>query len=74
MDFKTRYPEYAEVEQLIRDAGVMRAVVVSNAIAEFIVDCWNAVKQPAAAAPILIDRRRESRTNVTRLPTRLTHR
>jgi hypothetical protein len=74
MDFKTRYPEYAEIEPLIREARLTNAVAVSSAIAEFIADCWNALKQPTPAAPILIDRRRESRTNVTRLTTRLTHR
>jgi hypothetical protein len=74
MDFKTRYPEYASVEEQIREARLTRAVMVSHAIAEFIVDCWNAVRQPPEAAPVLIDRRRESRSNVTRLTTRLTHR
>jgi len=74
MDFKTRYPDFAPVEKQIRDAGLVRAVVVSNAIAEFLVDCWNALKQPPAAAPILIDRRGESRNNVARITTRLAHR
>jgi hypothetical protein len=74
MDFRTRYPEYAPVEKLIRDARLTCAVVVSSAIAEFLVDCWNALKQPAAPAPILIDRRRESRANVARGTTRLAHR
>jgi hypothetical protein len=74
MDFKTRYPDFAPVEKQIRDAGLVRAVVVSNAIAEFLVDCWNALKQPPAAAPILIDRRRESRNDAARITTRLAHR
>ena len=74
MDFKTRYPDYAPVEKQIRNAGLTRAVAVSSAIAEFLVDCWNALKQPPAAAPILIDRRRESRNNVARITTRLAHR
>jgi len=73
MDFRTRYPDFAPVEQQIRDARLTGAVVVSSAIAEFLFDCWNALKQPAAPAPILIDRR-ESRANVTRTTTRLAHR
>jgi hypothetical protein len=74
MDFKTRYPDYASVEKQIRDAGLVRAVVISSAIADFIFDCWNALKQPPAAAPILIDRRRESRNDAARMTTRLAHR
>ncbi len=74
MDFRTRYPDYAPVEKQIRDAGLVGAVVVSSALAEFLADCWNALKQPPAPAPILIDRRRESRNNVARIATRLAHR
>ena len=74
MDFKTRYPDYAPIEKQIRDAGLTRAVAVSSAIAEFLVDCWNALKQPPAPAPILIDRRRETRNNVARTTNRLAHR
>ena len=74
MDFKTRYPDYAPVEKQIRDAGLMGAVAVSSAIAEFLADCWNALKQPPAPAPILIDRRSETRDNVARITTRLAHR
>ena len=74
MDFRTRYPDFAPVEKQIRNAGLTGAVAVSSAIAEFLVDCWNALKQPPAPAPILIDRRRESRSNVARISTRLTHR
>jgi hypothetical protein len=74
MDFRTRYPDYAPIEQQIRDARLTRAVVVSSAIAEFLVDCWNALKEPAVPAPILIDRRRESRANVTRITNRVAHR
>jgi len=73
MDFKTRYPDFACVEKQVRDAGLVRAVAVSSAIADFIADCWNALKQPPAPAPILIDRRRESRNDVARLTSRLAH-
>jgi hypothetical protein len=74
MDFRTRYPDFAPIEKHIRAARVSRAVAVSDAIAGFIVDCWNALSQPAAPAPILIDRRRESRVNVARATNRLAHR
>ena len=74
MDFKDHFPEYASVEKQIRAARVTGAVVAGNAIAGFIADCWNALRQPAARAPILIDRRRESRTNVARAPTCVAHR
>jgi hypothetical protein len=73
MEFKTRYPDYTPIELQIREARARRAVVVSSAIRQFLADCWSALKQPAAAAPILMDRRRESRTNVTRITTRLAH-
>ena len=74
MDFKTRYPDFAPVEKQIRNAGLMGAVAVASAMAEFLVDCWNALKQPPAAAPILIDRRSETRNNVARTTNRLAHR
>jgi hypothetical protein len=44
------------------------------AVDQFLADCWNALKRPPAPAPILMDRRRESRSNVARITTRLTHR
>jgi len=74
MSFKTQYPEYAAIEQHIRAARIPRAVALSNAFSGFLVDCWNALKQPPAPAPILIDRRRESRANVSRATARLAHR
>ena len=46
MDFRTRYPDFAPIEQHIRAARVTRAVAVSNAISGFIVDCWNASGSP----------------------------
>jgi hypothetical protein len=74
MEFRNQYPDFASLEQHIRKARITRVVAVSNAIAEFVVDCWNALKQPAPPPAILIDRRRESRTNVTRMTTTLGHR
>ncbi|MGZ5037967.1 MAG: hypothetical protein ACXWG1_12575 [Usitatibacter sp.] len=73
-NFKTQYPEFAAIERQIRAARVTRAVALSSAISGFILDCWNALKQPPAPAAILIDRRRESRSNVTRAGSRLAHR
>ena len=61
MDIKN-HPEYAAVENHIRTARIERVVVLANGIAEFVMDCWNAIKAPPAPAPILIDRRRESRS------------
>ena len=76
-------PEYQKAVDIKRDyAGghynlgyaYLRKGEVNAAIAEFLVDCWNALKQPPAAAPILVDRRRESRNDVARITTRLAHR
>jgi MoxR-like ATPase len=66
MDFRTRYPEFAAVEHHIRAARITRAVAVASALSDFVVDCWNALRQPAPPAAIIIDRRRESRIDVAR--------
>jgi hypothetical protein len=63
MDIKN-YPEYAAIEKHIRKARIERAVAIGNGIAEFVMDCWNAIKAPPAPPAILIDRRRESRSGV----------
>jgi hypothetical protein len=67
------YPEYAAVEKHIRKARLERVVILANGISEFVMDCWNAIKAPPAPAPILMDRRRESR-NGARGANRLAHR
>ena len=67
--------QYEAIEKHIRKAQVGRALIIADALSEFLVDCWNAVKAPPAAPAILaIDRRRESRSNVTRNNNRLSHR
>lgn len=74
MDF-SNYPEYAVIEKHIRKARVERVVVVANAITEFVMDCWNAIKAPPAPPAILpIDRRRESRSDISRIANRFAHR
>ena len=61
MDIKND-SQYAAVEKHIRKARIERVAYLADAITEFVVDCWNAVKAPPAPPAILIDRRRESRT------------
>ena len=68
------YSEYAAIEKHIRDARISRVVVIADNITGFLMDCWNAIKAPPAPAPILIDRRRESRTRAIRNSNRLSHR
>ena len=69
------YPEYAVIESHIRKARLQRLVMVADTVADFVVDCWNAIKAPPAAPAILpIDRRRESRTGIPRNANRLAHR
>jgi hypothetical protein len=67
------YPEYAAIEKHIRNARVERTVEVANAITEFVMDCWNAIKAPPAPPAILLDRRRDSRS-VARATNRFAHR
>jgi hypothetical protein len=68
------HPQYAAIAHHIRHAGIGRTVVIADAIAGFIVDAWNALNQPPAPAPILLDRRRETRSDSARIVTRLAHR
>jgi hypothetical protein len=73
MDFRN-HPQYAPIEKHIRAAGVERTVVIAEAIGGFVVDCWNALLLPPAPSAVLIDRRRESRSDTIRTVTRLAHR
>jgi hypothetical protein len=74
MDIRN-HPEYAPIENHIRDARVERVVILADGIARFIVDCWNALLLPPAPPAILpIDRRRESRSDVARAMPELAHR
>lgn len=67
-------PEYAAIARHIRHARIGRVVVLADAISGFIVDAWNAVNLPPAPPAILIDRRRETRSESPRIVTRLAHR
>ena len=74
MDIKD-HPQYAAIEEQIRSARIERVVVIANGIAEFVMDCWNAIKAPPAPPAILpIDRRRESRSGISRSTNRFAHR
>lgn len=74
MDVKTNHPEFKAVEQHIRNARIERVPVLANAITEFLMDCWNAIKQPAPPAAIIIDRRRETHGEGARVFGRFAHR
>ena len=74
MDFEN-HPEYAVIAKHLRSARIERVVVVADILAQFVVDCWNAIKAPPAPPAILpIDRRRESRAGVARGTNRFAHR
>ena len=66
------YSEYAAIAKHIHRANIARLVDISQGIAGFIADVWNAIKAPPAILPI--DRRRESRTGIPRNANRLAHR
>lgn len=71
MDFKN-YPEFAVIERHIRAARIERVPVIAEAVAGFVMKVWNAIQEPPAAPALLpIDRRRESRTGVPRLSSRM---
>jgi hypothetical protein len=74
MDFKDRYPQYAPIEAHIRRAQIERAVFIAEAIASFVMFCWNEIKKPPAPAAIIIERRRESRGDSLRMVKALSHR
>lgn len=74
-DFIKDYPHYAPIEKHIREGGLERTVVIAQAIADFIGDCWNAIKQPAPPPAITpIDRRKTVRHNAPRTVTGFVHR
>jgi hypothetical protein len=74
MDFMDKYPEYTAVRQHIRRANIERVAGIADGIAQFVVDCWNAIQQPPAPAAVIIDRRREHRGDSARLVQRFAHR
>jgi hypothetical protein len=74
LNINKEYPQYAAVEQHIRAARIERVVAIAETIAEFVVDCWNAVKQPPAPAAVIIERRSQPRGESPRMVRRLAHR
>jgi hypothetical protein len=74
-NFARDYPQYAPIEGHIRKAGLERTVAIAQGIAEFVGDCWNAIKQPAPPPAITpIDRRKTVRHNAPRTVTGFVHR
>jgi hypothetical protein len=71
MSTRHNYPEYAAIETHIRAARIERVPAIAEAIVGFIAQTWSFVQEPPAPAPILIDRRRESRGDATRLVKKL---
>jgi hypothetical protein len=74
MNIKNEYPHYAAIEQHIRAARIERVAVIAETIAQFVVDCWNAVKQPPAPAAVIIERRTQPRGESPRMLRKLAHR
>ncbi len=64
------FPEYAAIEGHIRKARIERVAYLSRAIAGFVMAIVNELKAPPAAPAIVIDRRRESRSGVSRMTNR----
>jgi hypothetical protein len=58
MSIRNSYPEYAAIEHHIRRANIGRVVAIAEAIAGFVVMCWNEIKAPPAPAAVIIERRR----------------
>jgi hypothetical protein len=67
MSFARKYPQYATIETLIHVERLERTVAVAEAVAQFALDCWTALMQPAPAPAITpIDRRRAVRHDMPR--------
>lgn len=48
-DFKAKYPEYAQVEDLIRKAQLERSVAIATWLADVVVAAGNGIKRLVAA-------------------------
>ena len=48
-DFKTKYPEYASVEDIIRKAQLERSVAIATWLADLVVGVSNGLKRLVAA-------------------------
>ncbi|HEY2627839.1 MAG TPA: hypothetical protein VGI57_01870 [Usitatibacter sp.] len=57
MDFKTRYPEYASVEEHVRHAHAERAVYVAHLLADAIYRVMRGVKAFGASVSATIEAR-----------------
>jgi hypothetical protein len=57
MNTNNAYPEYAAIQHHLRHARIERAPVIAEAIAAFIVACWDAVKAPPRPAAVIINGR-----------------
>jgi hypothetical protein len=55
------YPEYKTIAKHIRSARIERVVPTAEAIADFLVWCWNELQAPPAPAPMIVERRRDAR-------------
>jgi len=54
MKTKSIQPDYSPIQAQIRSAGITRVTVVADAIAQFIVDSWNAIQAPPAPAAVIV--------------------
>jgi hypothetical protein len=60
MSTSNNYPEYAAIEHHIHRAKIARVPAIAEAIAGFVVMCWNEIKAPPAPAAVIIELRRSS--------------
>jgi hypothetical protein len=58
MSTRNNYPEYAAIEHHIHRANIGRVPAIAEAIAGFVVMCWNEIKAPPAPAAVIIEQRR----------------
>ena len=47
MDFRTQYPQYAEIEEIIRRARAERSVALGEAIATFVTETGRLIRDVA---------------------------
>ena len=51
------YPEYAAIEQHIRNAHIERVIPIAEGISSFLVDLWKEIKGPPRPAAVIINGR-----------------
>jgi hypothetical protein len=69
MSTRNNYPEYAAIEHHIRRAKIARVPAIAEAVAGFVVMCWNEIKAPPKPAAVIIEQRRSSSGYERRLVT-----